>query len=212
MKRKSIPIIAIAVIVLIFAGWKFLRTRDFRYAGTVEATEVDVSARVSSMISTVTVREGDQVILGQTVVELGCEDLRLSADMAARDFARADKLHHSLSEDDLIAFANRHRRYHRRHTGRHIHLGGFDRARITKIASAQKFPAGKNQNDDRNRYDGNTFSFHPFILERIIALHRKLNQYLRTRARGGDFCLKRVEVIGLDIEEIRSPGLVGAIH
>jgi HlyD family secretion protein len=93
MKRKSIPIIAIAVIVLIFAGWKFLRTRDFRYAGTVEATEVDVSARVSSMISTVTVREGDQVILGQTVVELGCEDLRLSADMAARDFARADKLH-----------------------------------------------------------------------------------------------------------------------
>lgn len=86
----------LAIPVLVVAGlfvWNWLKARDFRYAGTVEATEVSLSPRISSTISTMTVHEGDVVRKGQIVVELGCEDLKLASEIAGRDYARAERLY-----------------------------------------------------------------------------------------------------------------------
>jgi membrane fusion protein YbhG len=92
MKNKKLLVIPVALIAA-FVGWKLLSRGQFRYAGTVEATDVSLSPRVSSTISTVTVQEGDTVAPGQDLVELGCEDLKLAADMAGRDFGRSEKLY-----------------------------------------------------------------------------------------------------------------------
>ncbi|MBI3550419.1 MAG: efflux RND transporter periplasmic adaptor subunit [Elusimicrobia bacterium] len=72
--------------------WDRFVKEDFRYTGTVEATFVDLPSRVSSTISTMTVQEGDSVSKGQMLVELGCEDLKLDASIAERDFKRNDRL------------------------------------------------------------------------------------------------------------------------
>jgi HlyD family secretion protein len=87
-KLLAVPVVLAAA----FIGWKLLSRPEFRYAGTVEATDVSLSPRISSTISTVTVQEGDVVVPGQRLVEFGCEDLKLTADIAARDFARSERL------------------------------------------------------------------------------------------------------------------------
>ena len=89
VKKLAIPV----ALVLAVVAWRLRSRAEFRYVGTVEATDVSLSPRISSTISTVTVQEGDVVAPGQALVELGCEDLKLSADMAARDFARSERLY-----------------------------------------------------------------------------------------------------------------------
>ncbi len=92
-KRK----IAIPV-VLILAGvtvWTLTGCSDFRYAGTVEATEVDLSARVASVVAAYEVKEGDLVAADQSLVRLACEDVKLAASSAASDFARAERVYRS---------------------------------------------------------------------------------------------------------------------
>lgn len=90
--KKDKRLLAIPVLLAAFFGWRVLKSRDFRYAGTVEATEVALSPRIASVISTVTVREGDTVKRGQPLVELACEDLALAAELAEKDFGRAERL------------------------------------------------------------------------------------------------------------------------
>jgi HlyD family secretion protein len=75
--------------------WDRLFQREFRYAGTVEAREVNVPARVSSAIAKVAVDEGDAVKKGHALVELDCEDYKLAASIADRDFRRSEQLYKS---------------------------------------------------------------------------------------------------------------------
>lgn len=91
MKNKRL--LVVPVLIIAFVVWKIWSHGDFRYAGTVEATDVDLSPRISSQISTVTVHEGDDVRAGQPLIELGCEDLKLAADIAAHDFERSERLY-----------------------------------------------------------------------------------------------------------------------
>ena len=91
--KKKLKLLIPAALVLAFIVWKAMSRTDFRYAGTVEATDVSLSPRISSTISTVTVQEGDVVVPGQPLVEFGCEDLKLAADIAAHDFARSERLY-----------------------------------------------------------------------------------------------------------------------
>ncbi len=88
-KKLAIPV----ALGLALVAWRLLSRGEFRYAGTVEATEVSLSPRISSTISTVAVQEGDVVAPGQPLIELGCEDLKLASGIAARDFARARRLY-----------------------------------------------------------------------------------------------------------------------
>lgn len=93
MKNKKALLAVPAVLAAAVLAWAVLHRPRFRYAGTVEATDVNLSPRISSTISTVTVQEGDMVNPGQLVVELGCEDYKLGAKIAAHDFERSDRLY-----------------------------------------------------------------------------------------------------------------------
>jgi HlyD family secretion protein len=91
MKKKIIPLVLIvAAGAVIF--FKVKNGREFRYAGTIEATETDLSARISGVIERYGAREGDAVKKGQVVTALDCDDLRLAAGIAAEDFKRAEDL------------------------------------------------------------------------------------------------------------------------
>jgi len=45
-----------------------LKKGGFTYAGTVEATEVDLSSRLTGVIASVNVREGDKVTANEQLV------------------------------------------------------------------------------------------------------------------------------------------------
>jgi HlyD family secretion protein len=92
MKKKIIPLVLIAVVgSLIFL--KLRNSGEFRYAGTIEATEVDLSARISGVIDSYGAREGEPVKKGQVIAALDCADLKLAAGIAADDFKRAEELY-----------------------------------------------------------------------------------------------------------------------
>jgi hypothetical protein len=61
-----------------------LGPKAFLYAGTVEATEVDVPSRLGTLIESYQVKEGETVSEGQTLVTLTGEDFKL-----ARNWPRA---------------------------------------------------------------------------------------------------------------------------
>lgn len=90
--RKIIPVI----LVLVIAGAVYFKVRsgaDFNYSGTIEATETDLSARISGVIEAYGAREGDPVKKGAVIASLDCADLRLAAGIAAEDFKRAEELY-----------------------------------------------------------------------------------------------------------------------
>jgi HlyD family secretion protein len=92
---RRIRIIVILLVLLIAAGFgvrAWLLHQPFRYAGTIEATAVDISARLASQIDQVLVREGDVVQRDQILVTLTCNDYKISATQAERDFKRARQL------------------------------------------------------------------------------------------------------------------------
>lgn len=108
-KNKRIPIIV--VVLLSLAGltvWWLLRPKLFYYAGTVEGTEVTLSARVASVIATLPVKEGEAVQKGRTLLTLTGEDYKLAAELANKEFKRAQRLLQSGSlpqaEFDKIRF------------------------------------------------------------------------------------------------------------
>jgi HlyD family secretion protein len=93
--RTKILIAAILVILVGVVAWKILAGGDFRHAGTVEAVEVDLSARTATVVSSYFVKEGEPVSAGQTLVSLSCDDLRLALSAARTDFNRAERLYKS---------------------------------------------------------------------------------------------------------------------
>lgn len=101
MKKKIIPLV-----ILVVAGsvifLKIKNGRDFRYSGVIEATETDLSARVSGVIGAYGAREGDPVKKGAVIISIDCDDLRLAAGIASEDFKRAEELYKggSLSKEN----------------------------------------------------------------------------------------------------------------
>ncbi|MBF0208213.1 MAG: HlyD family efflux transporter periplasmic adaptor subunit [Oligoflexia bacterium] len=91
------------VMLLIPSGWGmgdiklrgFFSKRKFSgfsYIGTVEVVKVDLSSRVSSVISSILVKEGDEVNAGDTLLSMSCEDFKIIEELAKNDFERAAKL------------------------------------------------------------------------------------------------------------------------
>jgi len=92
MKKIIIPL----VILLIAGSVIFMKVKnsgDFRYAGTVEATETDLSSRISGVIEAYGAREGDPVKKGSVIASMDCADLKLAAGIASEDFKRAEELY-----------------------------------------------------------------------------------------------------------------------
>lgn len=105
--KKALIVVA-AVIVLGAVAAFFLLREPFRYAGTLEATKVDLSARLAAAIDEVRVQEGDRVKPGETLVTLGCEDYKIAARLARENYDRALKLSKigSVSAEALDQFRN----------------------------------------------------------------------------------------------------------
>ncbi|MBI3779001.1 MAG: efflux RND transporter periplasmic adaptor subunit [Gammaproteobacteria bacterium] len=90
---KKVLIPAVAAIALSAAATAFfILEKPFRYAGTLEATKVDLSARLGAAIDQVRVHEGDRVKQGETLVTLACEDYKIAARLAHENYDRSQKL------------------------------------------------------------------------------------------------------------------------
>src|ERR1700730_18078114 len=93
MKKYSIwIIIAFVIVVLAFLANFFLFQKPFLYAGTLEVTKVDLSARLAAAIESMTVQEGDKIKKGDVLVSLACEDFKSDARLADLEYERNMKL------------------------------------------------------------------------------------------------------------------------
>ncbi len=92
MKNKKPLLGGLVLVVIGFIFWRIKTHTHFLYAGTIEATEIDIAPRVASNISQVFVHEGDLVKIGEPLVKLSCEDVKLDAQLAQTDFTRITKL------------------------------------------------------------------------------------------------------------------------
>ena len=90
--KKKIPIVLVAIVLVAFVFWRVTQKNEFRYAGTIEATEVDISSRIAAPISTIIPQEGDAVHRGTVIVGLDGADVQLAADQAERDYKRGAQL------------------------------------------------------------------------------------------------------------------------
>jgi HlyD family secretion protein len=94
-KLKKSLIFGVFLIVLVGAALfiNILFFNDqFRYAGTLEATKVDLAARLPAAISEVRVYEGDSATKGQTLIRFACEDFKIDARFAQEEYNRNKKL------------------------------------------------------------------------------------------------------------------------
>lgn len=91
-KRMRIILGVLAVLLPALVIRRVFFLDEFRYAGTVEATEVDVPARIASVVAAVDVKEGQDVAAGATLFRLAGEDIRLAADLNERNYQRAKAL------------------------------------------------------------------------------------------------------------------------
>lgn len=101
--KKKVPLILLIIAVVGFIVWRMTHRQQFLYAGTVEATEVDISPRLAAPILEISAREGDAVARGAVIVRLDGADLKLASDQAERDFIRGVALNKngSLSNEAL---------------------------------------------------------------------------------------------------------------
>jgi HlyD family secretion protein len=96
MKKKAIiPVVILLLAIGGYFAWQTWGVGPFLYAGTVEATEVDVPARLGTIIASYDIKEGDTVKAGQKLVTLTGEDYKLAAELAEGDFKRAEPLYKS---------------------------------------------------------------------------------------------------------------------
>lgn len=64
----------------------------FLYSGTLEATKVDLSARLPAAIEEVRVKEGDRIEPEEVLITLSCEDFKIAAHLARNNYERNLKL------------------------------------------------------------------------------------------------------------------------
>lgn len=94
MKKAKI-IGAIGILALGGAiGWNVWKSRQarFYYAGTIEATKVDVPARLASVLANMSVHEGGRVEAGQELAQLACEDIQIQYALISGNYERGQKL------------------------------------------------------------------------------------------------------------------------
>lgn len=94
MKKRLRIVIPLVLAVAALVYWHF-KSNAFTYAGTVEATEVNISAKVPSTLKLVAVKEGQPVKEGDPLALLSGEDLRLAQDQAGVDYYRGIQLYKS---------------------------------------------------------------------------------------------------------------------
>ena len=110
MKKHPRLIILIVVLAAAAVAIKMIFFKStFLYAGTLEATKVDLSAQLASPIARVTVQEGERLTTGQEAVALVCDDTKVAADLARINYDRGLRLYKagSMSQDSWDQVKNR---------------------------------------------------------------------------------------------------------
>jgi HlyD family secretion protein len=95
MKKRLKFIIPVAVLALAALIYWRVQSNQFAYAGTVEATEVDVSAQEASTLQSRPVDEGQAVTQGQVMAVLDGSDYKIQQSLAEDDYERGLKLFQS---------------------------------------------------------------------------------------------------------------------
>ena len=108
-KKQKILIGLIGLVAFGLGIKAFLSKSDFLFAGTLEATKVDLSAQLPSSIAEVKVREGDHVAAGEELVALSCEDYKVAVELAHQNYNRNQHLFRTgtVTQDTLDQVKNR---------------------------------------------------------------------------------------------------------
>ncbi|MBK8871908.1 MAG: efflux RND transporter periplasmic adaptor subunit [Elusimicrobia bacterium] len=109
MKTKRLFVLLLIAVIGVVA-WRMTRRRVFLYAGTLEATEVDISPRLAAPILEIPFEEGARAARGTMIVRLDGADLKLAADQAERDYQRGVALNKKGSLPDEAVERLRFRR------------------------------------------------------------------------------------------------------
>ncbi|MGZ3796543.1 MAG: HlyD family secretion protein [Pseudobdellovibrionaceae bacterium] len=109
--RKRLIIVVVAALFLTTAAllWRTYWNPTFLYAGTVEATRIDLPARVPTVVEAIYVEEGQTIQKNQKLVSLACEDLNLAQRLATQNYDRAFILRKSgaISKESFEAVQNK---------------------------------------------------------------------------------------------------------
>ncbi len=108
-KKKIIAAALVALAAALAAAKLVLLRKPFLYAGTLEATDVDLSSRLSSTIAQVVPQEGDRVARGEVVVRLTCDDVKVAAQLADINYRRSLRLfkNGTISPDQMDQVQNK---------------------------------------------------------------------------------------------------------
>ena len=88
--KKLIIFVVVAILGVII--YELLFKAPFLYSGTLEATKVDLSARLPAVIEKIRVEEGDRIKPEEVLVVLACEDFKIAAHLARNNYERNLKL------------------------------------------------------------------------------------------------------------------------
>ncbi len=90
--KKFIFIAVIILLALVAVSLLFFKHTPFNYSGVMEAVEIDLPARINDTLSVINVEEGAAVQKGQILAEFECKEAALKADIAYKEFKRAEEL------------------------------------------------------------------------------------------------------------------------
>ena len=90
--KKTVIVIAVILLTAVAVSLMFFRRAPFAYSGVVEAVQVDISSRLTGQITKLYVDEGSDIKAGQVLAELDCKDIKQAADIAQKEFTRAETL------------------------------------------------------------------------------------------------------------------------
>lgn len=92
VSKKKLWLAGAVLVVAGVCAKLFIFRTPFLYAGTLEATKVDLSARLAAAIESITVEEGDRVTKEESLVTLACEDFKIDAHHAHENYDRYTKI------------------------------------------------------------------------------------------------------------------------
>jgi HlyD family secretion protein len=109
MNKKKLAVAFAALAAIGFAVKLAFFRRPFLYAGTLDATDIDLSSRLAETIAEVVPQEGDRVTRGEVVIRLVCDDVKVEDDLATINYRRGLKLFNAgtISPDTMDQLTNR---------------------------------------------------------------------------------------------------------
>ena len=90
--KKYLLIIPLVIIVIATVKFNKDKLSPMRISGTVEATQIILSSRISSNIKNIAFNEGDSIKKDIVLVNLDCEDINVTYARLLDDYDRAKKL------------------------------------------------------------------------------------------------------------------------